>query len=238
MSAAPGPAGPPPQLLEAAAHVFVDDLDDPLLSDEDAHHLRRVLRLRDGEVVTVSDGAGRWRPCTLSQGTLEPTGPVVTAAAPLPAISVAFALPKGDRPELVVQKLTEIGADVIIPMVTERSVVRWDPERAAKHGARLARVAREAAMQSRRTRLPVVEALSPFASVVGRVGAALAAPGGAWPRTATPLILVGPEGGWSPAELAAARATVGLGDLVLRTETAAIMACTLLVAERARSVEA
>ena len=116
-------------------------------------------------------------------------------------------VPKGDRPELIVQKLTEIGADVIIPMMTARSIVRWDAPRARKHGERLSRVAREAAMQSRRTRLPLVEPLTSFTEVVTRPGAALAVPGGTSPTVSTPLVLIGPEGGWSPAELDAAPAT-------------------------------
>ena len=93
-------------------------------------------------------------------------------------------------------------------------------------------------MQSRRTRLPLVEPLASFTEIVTRPGAALAAPGGASVAVSTPLVLIGPEGGWSPAELEAATAIVGLGDHVLRAETAAIVACTLLVAARARSVDA
>lgn len=235
--AAPGSAGPPPPLVDSSAHVFVADLGEPVLVDEDAHHLGRVLRLRDGEVVTASDGEGRWRSCVFVGGALEPTGPVLVSVQPSPAIAVAFAVPKGDRPELIVQKLTEIGADVIVPMMTARSIVRWDAPRARKHGERLSRVAREAAMQSRRVRLPLVETLTSFTEVVTRPGAAVAVPGGASPAVSTPLVLIGPEGGWSPAELEAAPATVGLGDHVLRAETAAIVACTLLVAARARSVD-
>ena len=97
--------------------------------------------------------AGGDRACSY-EARLEPTGPVLMSVQPSPAITVAFAVPKGDRPELIVQKLTEIGADVIVPMMTARSIVRWDAAAARKHGERLSRVAREAAMQSRRTRLP------------------------------------------------------------------------------------
>ena len=93
-------------------------------------------------------------------------------------------------------------------------------------------------MQSRRTRLPIVEPLTSFTEVVTRRGAALAVPGGTLPTMSTPLVLIGPEGGWSTAELNAAPAKVGLGDQVLRAETAAIVACTLMVAARAGSVDA
>jgi 16S rRNA (uracil1498-N3)-methyltransferase len=238
---APGPPfapdGPPVPLIESAAHVFVADLDQPVLDDEDRHHLLRVLRLRDGEVVSAADGAGRWRSCRLAGTALVPGGDVLHEPPPEPPITIAFAVPKGDRPEWIVQKLTEIGADVIVPMISERSVVRWDAERAGKHVVRLAKVVRAAAMQSRRTRIPVVEPLSAFAPTVARPGAALAVPGGPWPDLTAPVVLIGPEGGWADAELDAAPRRVGLGRQVLRAETAAIVACTLLVAARARWVD-
>ena len=113
-----------------------------------------------------------------------------------PEIGVAFALVKGDRPELVVQKLTELGVDVIVPFVAARSVVRWDGERASRHAARLEKVAREAAMQCRRPRLPTVEPVRSFAEVAARPGAALATLGGQMVTQSTRLVLVGPEGGW------------------------------------------
>ena len=236
----PGSSGPSPALVAAAAHVFVDDLESPALEDDDAHHLGRVLRLRDGEVVTACDGAGRWRACRFVRGSLDVDGDVVCVPSPAFAVSVAFAIPKGDRPELIVQKLTEVGADVVVPMTTARTVVRWDAERAQRNVERLRRVAREAAMQSRRVRLPLVDVLHEFGTVVSRPGAVLAAPGGApmpLDGGAPALVLIGPEGGWTEAELVAAPATVNLGEQVLRAETAAIVACTLLVAARARSIE-
>lgn len=239
-----GPTGPAPALVESAAHAFVEDVEAPALSEDDARHLLRVLRLRDGDTVSVSDGAGRWRVALLRHGAhdstngagLEPASPVVVERRTTPELTVAFAVPKGDRPELVVQKLTEIGADEIIPMVTARSIVRWDAARAAKHHDRFVRIVREAAAQSRRVWLPSVSPITPFATVAARPGAALAVPSGAWPDVDQPVVLVGPEGGWAPEELASARHVVGLGPNVLRVETAAIVACTLLVAARARSV--
>ena len=107
---------------------------------------------------------------------------------------------KGDRPELVVQKLTELGVDVIVPFVAARSVVRWDDERAGRHAERLAKVAREAAMQCRRPWLPTVEPVTDLrATSRRRPGAALATLGGQSSVTqSTRLVLVGPEGGWAP----------------------------------------
>jgi 16S rRNA (uracil1498-N3)-methyltransferase len=111
----------------ARAHVFVDDLAAPRLAADDRHHLTRVLRLSAGAVVTVADGRGRWRSCRLGSGPdLEVVGDIVADPEPRPAITVAFGLVKGERPELVVQKLTELGVDRIVPFAAERSVVRWD----------------------------------------------------------------------------------------------------------------
>src|SRR5947208_13465778 len=142
-------------------HVFVDDLDAPRLDDDDRHHLERVLRVRPGEPITVSDGSGRWRDCRFGLE-LEVDGDVVIESPPSPPIGVAFALSKAEKPELAVQKLTEAGADTIVLFRAEHSVVRWDTDRAARGRARLQRVAREAAMQCHRSRLPSVERPIPF----------------------------------------------------------------------------
>lgn len=205
-------------------HVFVRDLEELALDPDDEHHLRRVLRVRVGETVTAADGRGGWRACGWTGTGLEATGAVAREPAPTPALTVGFALTKGDRPEWVAQKLTEAGIDVIVPFVGERSVVRWDETKAARHHERLERVAREAAMQSRRVWLPEVRPVAPFAAVAMGGDVALAHPGGTNPSLAHPRLLVGPEGGFSEAELASELPTVGLGPTILRAETAALAA--------------
>jgi 16S rRNA (uracil1498-N3)-methyltransferase len=215
--------------------VVVASLDAPVLDAADAHHLTRVLRVRDAEVVTATDGAGRWRAFRFHRGELEPDGDIATVARPVPEITIGFALVKGDRPDWAAQKLTELGVDRIVPLHTARSVVRWDGERGTAALERLRRVAREAAMQSRRCWLPTVADVEAPASFPA---AALAEPGGAPLSLAHPVVLVGPEGGWAPPELAGAAGTVSLGDLVLRSETAAVAAAALLGALRSRSVVA
>jgi 16S rRNA (uracil1498-N3)-methyltransferase len=220
-----------------APWVFVDDVDAPELAPDDRHHLERVLRVRVGDAVVVSDGSGRWREGTLAAaGAVEPTADVVVAPSPDPAITVAFAVTKGERPELAVQKLTELGADRIVPFVAARSVVRWDQRRATGNVERFRRVAREAAMQCRRAWLPTVDELADFAAVVALPAAAMADAGGAPPSLAHPTLLVGPEGGWSDEERACGLPTVALGEHVLRAETAAMAAATLLAGLRARFV--
>lgn len=217
--------------VSAAAHVFVDDLDRPELHPPDRHHLERVLRLRPHDAVTVCDGRGAWRPVRFGPS-LVVDGPITSDGPPVVRLGVGMALLKGDRPELVVQKLTELGVDRVVPMVAARCVVRWDAAKAARHVERLRRVAREAAMQCRRTWLPEIGAVRPFAAVAAEPGACLAAAGGGPPSLDRPLVLVGPEGGWAPEERTAAPA-VDLGPHVLRAETAAIAAGALLAALRA-----
>jgi 16S rRNA (uracil1498-N3)-methyltransferase len=216
------------------AHVFVDDLGAPELAPDDRHHLDRVLRLRPGDSITVSDGAGAWRECRFGAA-LDMAGEVVREPRPQPPIVIGFAVVKGERTEWAVQKLTELGVDRIVPFVSARSVVRWKPgdERAARHVERLRRVAREAASQSRRAWLPVVEDVTTFDEVARRPGAALADISGGAPAPPHGIVLVGPEGGWTPAELATGLPRVRLGGYVLRVETGAIAAGALLSAIRA-----
>lgn len=215
--------------------VLVDDLAAPVLDDATAHHVGRVLRCRPGTALTLADGAGAWRAASYQGGaSVRAEGDVVHEPAPEPPITVAFALTKGDKPELVVQKLTELGVDRIVGFAAARSVVQWDGAKAARNVERWRAVAREAAQQCRRARLPVIEPVTTFAELVARPGAALAAPDAGPPSLATPLILVGPEGGWTADELAVRVPRVALGDHVLRAETAAIAAGSVLGALRSR----
>jgi 16S rRNA (uracil1498-N3)-methyltransferase len=229
--ARPGDAGTSP--LTARAHAFVADVGTPRLSTGDHHHLARVLRLPPGSDVTVGDGAGRWRPARLTgRPDVEPIGDAVADPRPSPPLTVAFALVKGDRPELVVQKLTELGVDRIVPFAAERSVVRWDDAKADRQAVRLAEVARHAAMQCRRTWLPQVDRLASFADVAGLPAAALADREGDPPTLANPSVLVGPEGGWSAAERSVSLPRVRIAAQILRAETAAVTIGALLGALR------
>lgn len=212
--------------------VFVDDLALPVLDDADAHHLSRVLRVRAGDEITAADGRGRWRRVRFSDP-LEVVGEVVEVARERPEVTVGFALVKGAKPELVVQKLTELGVDRIVPFRAERSVVRWDDAKVDRAHDRLAAVARSAAAQSHRPWLPLVEPVTDLPDLAGRPGAAMADRRGAAPTLDHPVVLVGPEGGWSSAERALGLPTVRLGPTVLRAETAALTAGAVLTALRA-----
>ncbi|MCZ7526960.1 MAG: 16S rRNA (uracil(1498)-N(3))-methyltransferase [Acidimicrobiia bacterium] len=228
------------------AHVLLGGLDDVCRVDGDeGHHLQRVRRLRVGERVTAADGDGRWRAYEVSDSSpgclgLAAAGPVREEPRPRPGLAVAFALTKGGHPELVVQKLTELGVDRILPVTAARSVARWQGERATEGVGRLRRVVRAAAAQCRRARLPEVEDLAPLCSLAGhpavvvadRAGdplGALAPPaGGEW------LVVVGPEGGVEASEVEALSpvATLRVGPHVLRAETAALAVAAALTTRR------
>jgi 16S rRNA (uracil1498-N3)-methyltransferase len=216
-----------PLLRGSAAHVFVTTLTDPQLDDDDEHHLRRVLRVRDTDRITISDGAGSWLIARLGIGGVSVESPPEFQPAPRPA-TVISAIPKGDRPEWIVQKLTEIGVTTVGFMDCERSVVRWDAARAARQIDRLRRVAREAAMQSRRVWLPIVTDVAAFAMAASRQNCAVADPDGSALAAEVDTVLIGPEGGFTDGELAAVERRVSLSANVLRVETAALTAAIFL----------
>jgi 16S rRNA (uracil1498-N3)-methyltransferase len=145
---------------------------------------------------------------------------------------------KGDRPEWVTQKLTEVGVDRIVPLRAARSVVRWEGDRGRRAVARLNRVAREAAAQCRRSWLPEVTEVTSLDHLASLVDGSLrlAQPGGCRVSLAHPVVAVGPEGGWDAGELDRFGSGVGLGPTVLRAETAAVAVGTLLCALRSGAV--
>lgn len=238
-----------PALVAAAAQVFVDDLEALALSDDDAHHLTRSLRLRAGETVLAADGAGHWRRCLFrppeaarpgavasTDPRLEADGPVEFEPAPASPVTVGFVPVKGDRPEWVVQKLTEIGADRVIVLRSARSVVRWEGERGDRAVDRLRRVARLAAAQSRRAWLPTIDGAHGVRDLIDASAPgplALADPRGEPLADGITAIAIGPEGGWDAGELAGPGVVaVRLGPTILRAETAAVSAATMLCALR------
>ncbi|MEJ7833816.1 MAG: 16S rRNA (uracil(1498)-N(3))-methyltransferase [Nocardioides sp.] len=218
---------------------------------DEAHHAVAVRRLRVGEQVALTDGLGR-----IAVGAVASTGKRVFTVAveraeatpePLPAIVVVQALPKGDRGELAVEMLTEIGVARIVPWAAARSVTVWKGDRAAKSLARWRATAREAAKQARRAWHPVVDELATTADVAQLIGsAALAitlheAAGQPLATLEVPavgeiVVVVGPEGGLNDDELATFNAAVAvrLGAEVLRTSTAGVAAAAALLSRTDR----
>ncbi len=214
------------------------------LSAADAHYLCNVLRLAPGAELEVFDGEGGSYGARLAEG--GPTlalGPRREAAAARARLHLGFALARGERCDLVVQKATELGAAVLSPVEAARSVVRLDPERAAERARRWRRIAAEAARQCGRADVPEVEAPAPLETVLADAPRGLRKllfhEGGGEPLADAVepaaeghLLLVGPEGGFTPEEveacLAAGARLVTLGPRVLRFETAAICAVALV----------
>lgn len=217
------------------------------VTGDEAHHAVAVRRLRVGEPVALTDGAG-----TSAVGAVLSTGKrllvvsvssVSVSPRPSPRLVVVQALPKGDRGELAVELLTEIGVDEIVPWAASRSVAVWRGERATRSLARWRATALSAAKQSRRVWHPVVAPLATTAdvcSLIASVPVALvlheeaAEPFPGPPAGEEPIVLVvGPEGGVSPEEIAAftgaGACSVRLGAEVLRTSTAGLAACAALL---------
>lgn len=219
------------------------------VTGDEARHAATVARVRPGERVAISDGAGFvvW-------------GPVVAASAaelaievdevrhdpePEPPLWLAQALAKGDRDELAIQAATELGAAGVIPWAAERSVSRWEGAKAAKGRDRWASIVREATKQAIRSRVPEVAELAAVGELAVLPGQLLVLdPLGEASLTTVPLdgrritLVVGPEGGIAPREfealVAAGAVRVRLGPEVLRTSTAGPAALAVLNARLGR----
>jgi 16S rRNA (uracil1498-N3)-methyltransferase len=219
------------------------------LATDEARHLREVLRLKSGDEVYVFDGEGKEFHCRIEESRrdsadlkvineIDPARP----ESPL-TLSLAVALLKGEKFDLVVQKATELGVKQIVPIITKLADIRLrDESDADKRVARWQRIALEAAKQSGRAVVPALETPVPFATFVRdatadvrllfseRDGASLST---ALPSAMTAATaLIGSEGGWTDDELGAARDSdwkiVTLGGRILRAETAAITVTALL----------
>jgi len=224
------------RLRRSAAHVFVEDINSLELNDDDIHHLLRVLRIRESDEVSVSDGRGSWRIASIAKdGSARPTSEVEEQIEPVWRVGVAFVPIKGEKPELVAQKLTEVGVDdIVIVASAHRQVVKWEEDRRERNMERLAKVVREASMQSRRTWIPSLRVVGDIRDLA-RMGTAIAEPNGVELESSDRFLVVGPEGGFTEEELAVFDRQVSLGDFVLRAETAAIVAGVKLTDLRGRS---
>jgi 16S rRNA (uracil1498-N3)-methyltransferase len=223
-----------------------------VLGGAEGHHAAAVRRLRPGQAVRLADGAGGLADCTVvgpADGGLRlAVAAVRRLSPPAPRFVLVQALAKGDRGELAVELATELGVDEVLPWAAARSVTRWEGARGERALARWRSTAREAAKQSRRAWVPVVgEPLTTrhVADRIERSAALVLHEAAAEPLTAAPLpaagdlvLVVGPEGGLDPAELAAFSAAgarpVRLGEPVLRTSTAGAAALAVLSARTGR----
>lgn len=225
--------------------------DSVVVEGDEARHAVVVRRVRVGEQIVLVDGAGVSARCSVTataKTTLTASiSSVVVSPEPAPQLTVVQAIPKGDRGELAVEMLTEIGVDRIVPWAADRSVGVWRGERAAKSLAKWRSTARESGKQSRRSWLPTVTPMVSTREVVVMVEEtdlavvlheAAQAPLAALPVSdvGSILVVVGPEGGITDEELAAfgAAHVVRLGESVLRTSTAGVAAVAALLSRTPR----
>jgi 16S rRNA (uracil1498-N3)-methyltransferase len=224
------------------------------ITGQDVHHIRRVLRLKPGDLVSVADGGGR-----VSRVRVESICPeaveglvVETEETPpeeAPAVTLAQGIPKGRKMELIVQKSVELGVERIVPLATARTVVRLKGRRAAERLERWRRVAREAAKQCRRSSMPQVSAMVPLETFLEELGPTPAGQARIllWEEASQPLkeilasleaptsiiCMVGPEGGFEAEEVALAAdagfSPASLGPRILRTETAPLALLAVLL---------
>jgi 16S rRNA (uracil1498-N3)-methyltransferase len=244
------PVAGPPVFLVLPGELSMSAL---TLSGPEGHHAAAVRRLRTGERADVSDGAG-----TLAEGVVTSVGKdsvtleiqsIRSVPPPQPRLVVAQALPKGDRGELAVELLTEVGVVAVVPWSAERSITKWQGDRGQRALGKWRATGREAAKQSRRGWLPDIAELATTAVLAKRVTAAALAiileadaraklHELALPEAGDILVVVGPEGGISQAERAAFTAAgavaARLGPTVLRTSTAGAAATAVLLSRTTR----
>ncbi|RCK69345.1 16S rRNA (uracil(1498)-N(3))-methyltransferase [Desertihabitans brevis] len=220
-----------------------------VLDGAEGRHAATVQRLAVGEPVLLADGAGRGvRGEVVGAGKAELAVRVLAHVHEQPRpwrLSVVQALPKGDRAELAVEVLTEVGVEEVVPWQASRSIVRWQGERGEKARAKWQAAARAAAKQSRRLSVPEVAPLHSTTQLLRRLAgfdavlvlhedAAEPLVAAAPPAGGSLALVVGPEGGISEDELAALTGAGGrpvlLGETVLRTSTAGVVALSQLAA--------
>lgn len=213
------------------------------LTPEAAHHAMKVLRLQTGAGIVLFDGTGGEYPAFISamgrQGVSVEIGPWCEREAESPLrVTLAQAIPGGDKMDYVLQKATELGVFRIQPLSSERSIVRLSPERAEKRVHHWQKVVNSACEQCGRNRVPEVAPILALGDWLGSLADSEArislAPGAAQglhqlaPPSGPLILLTGPEGGFSSPELRAVESrgftSVHLGPRVLRTETAALVA--------------
>lgn len=238
-------------VLPTITHAPVGDR--VVLEGEEGHHAAVVRRVTAGEQILLTDGAGTVAECRVTEvarKTLTAEVLATRVAAPeTPRLVVVQAIPKGDRGELAVEMLTEVGADVIVPWAASRSIARWKDERAERSLARWRSTAREAAKQSRRAFFPTVADLATTEDVAALLAGAsvriVLHETASGPLADVPVpgrgeivIVVGPEGGITEAELDAFGAVgaepLRLGSSVLRSSTAGVAAAAALLSRTPR----
>lgn len=236
-----------------------------IIRDDDAHHIIRVMRMKEDEQVIVSDNETRTVIAKIvelgsHEVKLEVVEESVKSTEPIWQVSIAQALPKGDKMELIVQKCTEVGAVAFIPFESQRVIVQYDHKKEAKRIERWQKIVKEAAEQSHRNKIATVESTKSFKQLLegfklydlvlfcyeetgkGKEGQALKDVLQTFKQEiedqSSPvriLVIAGSEGGFTEQEATLAKDAgaklVGLGKRILRAETAGIVALTCIMYE-------
>ncbi|PYI51812.1 16S rRNA (uracil(1498)-N(3))-methyltransferase [Paenibacillus flagellatus] len=228
---------------------------------DDAHHIANVMRAKAGDKLIASDGASREALAEVTEIGKGRIGLRVVEELPMEAepriaVTIAQSLPKGDKLETVVQKGTEIGAVRFVPFLSERTVVQYDAKKETKRLERWQKIAKEAAEQAHRNRVPAVDAPRSWKQLLqlvreadaaffcyekedgtmlkDAVVRAIAARGGGAAGMSV-MLVIGPEGGFTEREAREAEeagcVSVKLGRRILRTETAGLVGLTCLLYE-------
>jgi 16S rRNA (uracil1498-N3)-methyltransferase len=224
-----------------------------VLEGGEGHHAATVRRLTPGEQVSLTDGEGTVARCRVTsvekRSLVAEVLDVATTRPETPRVVVVQAIPKGERGELAVEMLTEVGVDVIVPWAASRSIARWKGDRAEKSLAKWRTAAREAAKQARRPWFPTVADLATTDDVVELLSRASVrvvlheAASGPLADVPVPgrgeiVVVVGPEGGITDEELDAFAAVgaepLRMGSSVLRSSTAGVAAVAALLARTPR----
>jgi 16S rRNA (uracil1498-N3)-methyltransferase len=218
-----------------------------VVDGDEGFHAATVRRIRVGEELVLGDGVGNVAHCVVEETSRDGLRARVVdrreISPALPPVTVVQALPKSERSELAVELATEAGADELLAWQATRCVARWDGARAEKGLRRWRAVVRAAAQQSRRAYIPSVDGVVSTATLATRIGEVVASGGVAvaldaaadapltdlnLAQATSVMLVVGPEGGIAPDELAAitdaGAKAVRLGPTVLRTSTAAAVA--------------
>lgn len=229
--------------------------DKAILRGDDAFHLMRVMRAAPGDQAIVSNGVDR--ECLAEVVELEKESVLLRLVEERPMTGepsvelwIAQSLPKGDKLELVIQKGTEVGVSAFLPFVSARTIVQYDAKKEAKRRERWRKIAKEAAEQAHRSKVPDVRGTMSWKELLAlkeKAGLAMFCYEkedgrqlkdllqGADLRSGPVLIVIGPEGGFTEEEAVEAEARgfapVGLGRRILRTETAGLVAASCILYE-------
>lgn len=214
-------------------HIVLEDLDSPALEEAEMHHLQTVRRLRSGSHLTATDGRGSWSIFRFDKLFLTPVKSKQFCEGPSVASEIYISITKSGKPEFVTQKLTELGVGSISFFFSERSVPKWDAKKIAKNHRKLLKISRLALAQSKGVWLPTIDLGGNFEEIVKGTGIALAHQSATKITNEVRRIAIGPEGGWSSAELNTTNSKYSFHRSILRSETAAIAAATILESESA-----